>query len=425
MKTLLNTTLMIAALLAATQAAAKVTLYELEGYGGRSVAADRDVRNLRQYGFNNQASSAVIDAGRWEVCERPRFEGRCTVLRPGRYGSLAAMGIGNRISSLREVGVAGRERDSDTDPRVGAPASGGAPLTFYEREGFRGRSFSSAQDVDNFAGVGFNDSAASAIITGGPWEVCEDAYHRGRCITLAPGRYRSLAALGIDGRISSARQHDGQARRDDRQGRPPSTGITLFEREGFAGRWYNAMQPVDDLQPHGFSDRAASAIVSTGVWEVCADARYGGGCAVLLPGEYPSLAQTGLQGRITSLRQGDRWSQNEPDRRRDGAVVFYEGENLTGPSFRLDAAVPDFQRAGLYGRARSAEVSGTSWRVCGMPLQGGSCTVLRPGVYPSLQAMGLRDQVASLHQVHPAVDEDRWFSGQQPPSGTPIGRQIR
>ena len=72
------------------------------------------MRNLRQAGYNNQASSAVIEGGRWEVCDRPRFQGRCVVLRPGRYSSLSAMGLGDRVSSIRPAG--GRDQD---DRRAG------------------------------------------------------------------------------------------------------------------------------------------------------------------------------------------------------------------------------------------------------------------------------------------------------------------
>jgi uncharacterized protein YcfJ len=46
----------------------------------------------------------VVAVGdRWEVCENARFRGHCVVLRPGRYPSLAAIGLNDRISSVREV----------------------------------------------------------------------------------------------------------------------------------------------------------------------------------------------------------------------------------------------------------------------------------------------------------------------------------
>jgi uncharacterized protein YcfJ len=87
----------------ATQAAAQITFYENDGFSGRSFSAQKQVPNLGNSGFNDRASSVVVVRDRWEVCENARFEGRCVVLRPGRYPSLAAMGLNDRVSSLRIV----------------------------------------------------------------------------------------------------------------------------------------------------------------------------------------------------------------------------------------------------------------------------------------------------------------------------------
>ena len=54
---------------------------------------------------------------RWEVCENAGFGGRCVVLRPGRYPSLAAMGLNDRVSSVRDV-----SRDARIDDYRYAPA---------------------------------------------------------------------------------------------------------------------------------------------------------------------------------------------------------------------------------------------------------------------------------------------------------------
>src|SRR6266851_1224417 len=64
-----------------------------------------------------------------------------------------------------------------------------AQIVFYEYEGFRGRTFSAGGTVNNLDGTGFNDRASSAIVQGGEWQVCEDAYFRGRCLILRPGQY--------------------------------------------------------------------------------------------------------------------------------------------------------------------------------------------------------------------------------------------
>ena len=80
-----------------------------------------------------------------------------------------------------------------------------AGVTLFSEEGFHGRSFSADQTVWNLDGTGFNDRAASAIVRGEPWVFCSDARFEGRCVTLNPGEYPSLASIGLDRNISSAR----------------------------------------------------------------------------------------------------------------------------------------------------------------------------------------------------------------------------
>ena len=93
----------IAAVAFAAHASAQITFYEGEGFRGRTFAANGEVRNFQQTGFNDRASSVVVERGRWEVCEDARFQGRCVVLRRGAYDSLRGMGMENRISSVRRV----------------------------------------------------------------------------------------------------------------------------------------------------------------------------------------------------------------------------------------------------------------------------------------------------------------------------------
>ena len=89
--------------LLATQAAAQITFYEHDGFRGRAFTTDRQVWNFEKNGFNDRASSAVVDRGRWEVCTDARFEGKCVVLRQGSYASLGGLGLNDRISSVRPV----------------------------------------------------------------------------------------------------------------------------------------------------------------------------------------------------------------------------------------------------------------------------------------------------------------------------------
>lgn len=108
------------ALLLATPAAAQITFYERDDFRGRAFSTDRPVANFERYGFNDRASSVVVEHGRWEACDDAGFRGRCVVLRPGRYGSLDAMGLGNRVSSVRPA--RNGRRYTEALPPAPAPA---------------------------------------------------------------------------------------------------------------------------------------------------------------------------------------------------------------------------------------------------------------------------------------------------------------
>ncbi len=93
----------ITAAMLAPQASAQIVFYEHDNFGGRSFTTENEVRNFQKFGFNDRASSVAVLHGRWEACEDAQFRGRCIVLRPGRYPALAAMGMNNRISSVRMI----------------------------------------------------------------------------------------------------------------------------------------------------------------------------------------------------------------------------------------------------------------------------------------------------------------------------------
>ena len=109
MKTALQTVLAAAAVAFAAPVLAQATLYSREGFRGETVNVDRAVADLSRMGFNDRASSLVINGQRWEVCDDAGFNGRCAVLGPGRYPSLGSMGLNDRVSSLRVVNVNARE----------------------------------------------------------------------------------------------------------------------------------------------------------------------------------------------------------------------------------------------------------------------------------------------------------------------------
>jgi uncharacterized protein YcfJ len=116
MKTIAKTLFAVSALACAAHASAQVTFHENENFQGRSFTSQQRLGNFERAGFNDRASSVVVVGQRWEACEHARFEGNCKVLRPGQYPSLAAMGLDDRISSVRPLPANERVAESAYAP---------------------------------------------------------------------------------------------------------------------------------------------------------------------------------------------------------------------------------------------------------------------------------------------------------------------
>jgi Beta/Gamma crystallin. len=108
MNVTLKALLVAAGLVFAGQAAADIRLYQDDGFAGREWTADHPIDDFANSGFNDKASSAEVRGGPWQVCTDANFQGRCVVLRPGNYPSLGALGLNDRISSVRPVDRYGR-----------------------------------------------------------------------------------------------------------------------------------------------------------------------------------------------------------------------------------------------------------------------------------------------------------------------------
>ena len=179
-----------------------------------------------------------------------------------------------------------------------------AEVTFYEHDNFDGRAFTAQEPVDNFRRFGFNDRASSVVVVGEPWEVCDDADFRGRCMILRPGSYPSLRDMNMNDRLSSARAIGRDRRYDEGRYAPqPMMGqITFYEHDGFQGRAFATEGDVENFKRFGFNDRASSVVVLGQRWEACEHVNFTGLCVILRPGRYPSLSSMGLNDRISSVR---------------------------------------------------------------------------------------------------------------------------
>ena len=226
--------------------------------------------------------------------------------------------------------------------------------------------------------------------------------------------------------------------------------ITLYESPDFGGRYMIASGDMNYLNRKGFSSDASSAVVSSGVWEVCTDTYYHGTCAQLVPGNYPRLEET-MRGRIVSARElaegapvvvaqpsvvagGTRVVVTAPAvtpapvvvtpapsvatatqsvvvtpapvltvvQPSTGRMVLYEYPNYGGKGAAIDRGqAKDLDWAGFNNplhRATSLKVESGTWVVCTQRGFQGDCRVLSPGEYPNLSGP-LATGIASAHQV--------------------------
>ncbi len=189
-------------------------------------------------------------------------------------------------------------------------------VTFYESEGFRGHSFAKDSPIDDFQHYGFNDRASSVIIRRGEWQICSDAHFGGHCVTLRPGSYPNLGAMGLNDAVSSARPVGGghmhpqpavvEAAPYTHEGYPHEGGeraspVTLFEGTGLSGGVYRVGGDIANLDRTQWNDRARSMIVREGRWELCTDANFQGNCMVFGPGRYDNIGNQ--TGGVSSLRR--------------------------------------------------------------------------------------------------------------------------
>jgi Beta/Gamma crystallin len=261
--------------------------------------------------------------------------------------------------------------------------------------------------------IGFNDTASSLVIRDGVWEVCTDAYFRGRCTELQPGEYSSLG-VGMSARIASAREIATSAPPvvTTPAAPPPvvtltpaapplvtlpadSPRIVLYENSGFNGRSVELTSSVGNLDRVRFGDRADSAIVLNGVWRLCENPRGVGECIEIGPGRYDTLgALTNRIGFAEIVPTGT----SVPAVRTDGRVVLYQLPNFRGRSIVVDGpVVPRLTAAYFENGAASMRVESGQWMFCRNANYAGECRTFGPGNYARLPWE--LDHVASGRQL--------------------------
>jgi hypothetical protein len=188
-------------------------------------------------------------------------------------------------------------------------------------------------------------------------------------------------------------------------------GITFYQQDNYRGRRITIDQALANFEHSGFNDRAHSAVVHEGRWEICYDADFRGGCSVLEPGAYPELGA--YAGRISSVRPYDgRQAQHRHDdrgRNREARATLYEGANLSGRSFALGDTMRDMGRTGFNDKASSLRVESGYWIFCNDAEFRGECRTFGPGEYASLP--GMNNAISSGRRIanaYPYGEQPDW-----------------
>ncbi len=203
-------------------------------------------------------------------------------------------------------------------------------------------------------------------------------------------------------------------------GSASADSITLYQRDNYRGRQYTVDKPLASFANTGFNDRAQSAVVHEGRWEVCYDAGFGGSCGVLGPGAYPDLGE--YAGRISSLRPVDERQARRPDERgrgREARATLFEGPNLSGRSFPLGDMMRDMDGSGFNDRASSLRIASGYWIFCSDAEFRGECRTFGPGDYATLP--GMNNSISSgrlIANAYPYGGRPDWQRG-YPSGGNP------
>lgn len=188
--------------------------------------------------------------------------------------------------------------------------------------------------------------------------------------------------------------------------------LTIFTQPNFRGADMTISGATNDLDRTGFNDRAASAIVRSGRWEVCSDANFSGQCVVLGPGDYPMLRDP-LFRRVSSAREIGpyavierpyRYSYVEPtyvaptyvaptyvapveERGRYSALEVYTLPGFRGSTMKFDRSATSLDRRATDEGLGSLVVREGVWEVCTGLEYNGTCRIYQPGRYARLGNM--------------------------------------
>lgn len=142
----------------------------------------------------------AFDGRVWARCQNSRGGWEWSSARARDCGG---QGLENQDGRLQCTGFVGPGPGPGPG---GRPPGGGwrSDAVLFEHAGYDGRAYEVRGDMPDLDQAGFNDRASSIKILRGAWEVCEDAYYRGRCTVI--DRDQGVLPRDWNDRISSIRR---------------------------------------------------------------------------------------------------------------------------------------------------------------------------------------------------------------------------
>lgn len=193
----------------------------------------------------------------------------------------------------------------------------GADLTLYADDDYQGRALGVVIDERQLGVLNFDKRASSVVVENSAWILCTGEEYTGQCITLEPGRYASLQALGLDNAITSVRRRDTASIGVFHDVAAPKANanaadIVLYASKDYLGPSHAVDRPRADLRVESLQAEATSAVIANGQWELCEDTQFRGPCVTLGPGKYPSLGDLGLKFGASSVRRATQSQDPRP-----------------------------------------------------------------------------------------------------------------
>ena len=132
-----------------------ITLYSRTGRTGEAFTTQCPIQNLKDYDFNDKASSCEINQGAWILYKDSGFRGQNLILEEGTHSTLNIGKFSNDIlSSLLPL-----------------PPSDTPKILLFQDSFYHGRVITLTREIRDLSTIDFENQTSSIIVLGGEWQI--------------------------------------------------------------------------------------------------------------------------------------------------------------------------------------------------------------------------------------------------------------